>query len=117
MAKPTPSVTSTRPVRRASAGARRPAAAAASRVRWDIPLTTTNLLILAAGIVVIVVGYLLMSTGIADDPLKNEGVWNNSMAITIAPILLGLGYCVIIPFALLYRGKRHDEPQPTPTEG
>jgi hypothetical protein len=105
MAKTTTPVSSTRPVRRTAPGARRSPAAAASNVRWDIPLTKTNLLILGAGIAVIVIGYLLMSTGIADDPLQNKGVWDNAMAVTIAPILLGLGYCVIIPFALLYRRK------------
>jgi hypothetical protein len=105
MAKPTSTSTTTRPVRRNPAPGRRPAAAPASKVRWDIPLTSTNLIILAAGIAVIIIGYLLMSSGIADDPLHNDGVWNNASAVTIAPILLGLGYCVIIPFALLYRRK------------
>lgn len=108
MAKPTPS-SSNRTVRRAPAGsARRAAAAPASKVNWDIPLTSTNIYILLAGIAVIVIGYLLMSMGIADDPLKNQGVWNRPEAVTYAPILLGLGYCVIIPFALLYRKKGTD---------
>jgi hypothetical protein len=101
MAKPT--ATSQRPARRTTPG-RRPATSA-SNIRWDIPLTSTNLILLGVGIGVLIAGYLLMSTGIADDPLKNEGVWNNAMAVTVAPILLGLGYCVIIPFALLYRKK------------
>lgn len=65
-------------------------------------------MLLGVGIAVIVIGYLLMSTGIADDPLNNQGVWNNASAVTIAPILLGLGYCVIVPFALLYRKKGTD---------
>src|SRR5687767_14279443 len=106
MAKPTPSSSSNRPVRRTTTTAtRRPAAAPASRVNWDIPLTSTNIYILLAGIAVIIVGYFLMSLGIADDPLKNQGVWNRPEAVTIAPILLGLGYCIIIPYALLYRKK------------
>ena len=104
MAKPTSS-SSSRPVRRAPGATRRAANAPASNVRWDIPLTRMNIYLLLAGIAVIIVGYLLMSTGIADDPLNNQGVWNDAMAVTLAPILLGLGYCVIIPFALLYRKK------------
>lgn len=115
MAKPTSTVSSTRPVRRTPAGARRTAAAPASNVRWDIPLNTTNLILLGLGIAVIVVGYLLMSTGIADDPLKNQGVWDNAMSVTIAPILLGIGYCVIIPFALLYRGRKAESVETTST--
>jgi hypothetical protein len=110
MAKPTSTAASARPVRRTTVSSgRRPATAPASNVRWDIPLGRTNLLILAAGIAVLILGYVLMSTGIADDPLKNQGVWNNAMAVTVAPILLGLGYCVIIPFALLYRKKGTEE--------
>jgi hypothetical protein len=62
-------------------------------------------MILGLGIAVIVIGYILMGTGIADDPVNNEGVWNSPMAVTIAPILLVLGYCVIVPFAIFFRPK------------
>lgn len=57
----------------------------------------------------IVIGYVLMGTGITDDVANNDGIWNNASSITIAPILLTLGYCVIIPYFIFKRfGK--DEP-------
>lgn len=77
-------------------------------IPWRIPLDRTNYMLLGLGIAVIIVGYLLMSTGIPDDPVNNDGIWNNPMAVTIAPIVLVIGYCVIIPFAIFYRRKGDD---------
>lgn len=64
-----------------------------------------------AGVVVIILGYLVMSSGISDDPATNDGIWNSPAAVTFGPILLGLGYCVIIPFALLYRFNKNQDDQ------
>lgn len=74
-------------------------------IPWRIPLGTTNYIILGLGIAVIILGYVLMSTGNADDPVNNAGIWDNPMAVTIAPILLVIGYCVIVPFAIFFRKK------------
>ena len=59
----------------------------------------TNYLILIVGIVTIIVGYLVMNAGDAVSPLS----------VTIAPIILVIGYCVIIPVGILYRKKRPEE--------
>lgn len=48
-----------------------------------------NTLLLAVGLVVLVGGYLALSRG----------------SITLAPVMLVLGYCVLIPASLLVRGK------------
>ncbi len=53
--------------------------------RWG-PLNT---LCLGAGILSLVVGYLSLSRG----------------SITLAPVLLVTGYCVLIPVAFLVRGS------------
>ncbi|MGQ9604541.1 MAG: hypothetical protein ACUVUU_10110 [bacterium] len=53
-------------------------------------LGKTNLLLMLAGLVVIVIGFMLLGKG----------------SITAAPILLVLGYCVIIPLAIVYRSKK-----------
>jgi hypothetical protein len=42
---------------------------------------------------VIVIGYLVLATG----------------SITLAPILLVLGYCVLVPVAIIYRPRRQQE--------
>lgn len=70
-------------------------------VVWRFPLEKQNLIVIAIGIVVILVGYGLMSTGMSEEPAIPDGKWNNALAVTIAPLLLIIGYCVIIPFGIL----------------
>jgi hypothetical protein len=74
-----------------------------------LPLVRENFLIIAAGIGVILIGYLAMM----------EGSVEGFLPTVVAPILLVLGYCVIIPLGILYRkgwfrfGRRADgEQQP-----
>ena len=66
-------------------------AAAAKKKDEGLPFTKTNYYIFLAGLVAIVLGYVSLAQG----------------SITLAPILLVLGYCVIVPVAILYRGKDH----------
>jgi hypothetical protein len=53
--------------------------------RWGL----WNSLLLGLGVAVLVVGYLALSRG----------------SITLAPVLLVLGYCVFIPASLVLRGR------------
>ncbi len=70
--------------------------------RDDIfPLERENFLILGAGLLTIALGYLALSGN------QVEGF----SQLTLAPILLVIGYCIIIPIGLMYRKKK---PQPTP---
>ncbi|MFN3194331.1 MAG: DUF3098 domain-containing protein [Chlorobiota bacterium] len=71
-----------------------------SNVKWEFPLTRKNYIIAGIGLATIIVGYLLMSTGLGGEYAKVDGTWNNPMAVTIAPLLLVIGYCVIIPMAI-----------------
>jgi len=48
-----------------------------------------NTLLLATGLVVLLGGYVALSRG----------------SITLAPVMLVLGYCVLIPASLLVRGR------------
>ena len=80
-----------------------------SPVSWDIPWGKQNLIGIGIGIVVIIIGYMLMNTAVADEPLTDKSVWNNASATTIAPIILTLGYCVIIPFAIFWRKRGEEE--------
>jgi hypothetical protein len=54
-----------------------------------------NYMIMLVGVVVIIIGYIIMSMGDATSPL----------AVTISPIILFIGYCIIIPVGILYRKK------------
>jgi hypothetical protein len=54
-----------------------------------------NWFIFALGLACIAAGYLFLSLPPVDGPLS----------LTVAPFLLVLGYCVLIPLALLYKPK------------
>ena len=59
------------------------------------PFNKTNYAIFGIGIIVIIIGYLIISF--------NEV---NSMASTrIGPLMLFVGYCVIIPISIIYNKK------------
>ncbi len=60
-----------------------------------LPYSKRNWQVFAAGIGVILLGYILLMQPPVD------GV----MSLSLAPILLVLGYCVIIPIALLLGDK------------
>ncbi|MCK4577531.1 MAG: hypothetical protein KAU50_01995 [Candidatus Marinimicrobia bacterium] len=61
--------------------------------KWEYG--TTNYLIFLAGILDIVLAYIIMALGDT----------NSFQALTIAPIMLVLGYLVIIPAAILYKPR------------
>ncbi len=60
------------------------------------PLERENFIILGIGILVIIAGYIALSGNTV------EGF----SQLTIAPILLVIGYCLIIPFGIMYRKKQ-----------
>ena len=66
----------------------KPRGAAQGSKAEGLPFTKKNYYLFLAALLVIVIGYVALSQG----------------SITLAPILLVLGYCVIIPVAILYRG-------------
>lgn len=68
----------------------------------NIPFTSKNLKIFIAGLLVIGLGYVLLSIPPAD----------GFLSLTMAPILLVLGYCVIIPVSLLLK-----DTSPSPSDG
>lgn len=69
---------------------------------WTMPWTKRELIGLGAGIGVIVVGYLLMSTGLNDDN------WDSPLAVSVAPVVLVIGYCVVIPLAIMLGSFKKD---------
>ncbi|HYQ87903.1 MAG TPA: DUF3098 domain-containing protein [Bacteroidota bacterium] len=65
------------------------------RVDDTFPLERENFIILGVGVLCIVLGYIALSGNTV------EGF----RQLTLAPILLLLGYCVIIPIGIMYRKK------------
>ena len=55
--------------------------------KW--PYGKKNYIVFAAALIVIIIGFYTLSTG----------------SITLAPILLVLGYCVLLPVALIIKDK------------
>ncbi|MBX3043873.1 MAG: DUF3098 domain-containing protein [Candidatus Kapabacteria bacterium] len=77
------------------------------QVLWQLPFEKQNYMILLIGLGTILLGYALMATGITEEPAIPNGKWNNPMAVYIAPTLLVIGYCVIIPFGIIkFFGKK-----------
>lgn len=60
-----------------------------------LPFTKTNYQILVCGIAVIVLGYVALS----------QEPWDGFWPLDVAPILLALGYCVLIPLGILFRKR------------
>jgi|TARA_B110000116_G_scaffold245028_1_gene235843 hypothetical protein len=53
----------------------------------------TNYILFLIGLLTLILGYYLMASGSV----------NSFQSLTLSPILLFLGYIIIIPFALVYR--------------
>ena len=58
-----------------------------------LPFAKQNFMIVGAGLAAIVLGYAAMA----------EGSVEGFLPLVAAPILLLLGYCVLIPLGILYR--------------
>jgi hypothetical protein len=56
-----------------------------------LPFGSKNYIIMGIGLLVIALGYIALAQGPADNPLSR----------TLAPILLTLGYCVLMPLGIL----------------
>ena len=61
----------------------------------SLPFTKENYILLLVGILVIIIGYILMGIGGAYDALS----------LVVSPIVLVIGYCVLIPYAIFYKKK------------
>lgn len=98
--RPMPRQTSARqtPMRRTPASTRAKAKENLPVRPFQMPFDAKNMRIIFAGIATIVIGYLVMYFS----PTMS------TMALTVSPIILLLGYCVIVPIGIMtgIRGKR-----------
>jgi len=62
-------------------------------LKW--PYKTKNYVLFGAGVFVIIVGYLTMYLGEVD----------SLQSLVLSPLLLLIGYLVLIPYALLHRNN------------
>ena len=61
----------------------------------DWSFSSKNYIIFGIGLVMIILGYFVMAMGSV----------NSFQSLTLAPIMLFIGYLIIIPLALIYRDK------------
>ena len=71
-----------------------------------LPFNKSNYQILGGGLLCIILGYIAL----AQEP------WNGTMPLVVAPILLVLGYCVLIPIGILFRRRTSTEGTTQPLE-
>jgi len=69
----------------------------------SLSFNSRNYLLFGIGLIAIIIGYVVMATGET----------YSFQSLTVAPIILLIGYLVVIPIALLYRKKDHTEKSDT----
>lgn len=72
-----------------------------SAVPKELPFGRENMFILAIGLVILVVGYILM----AQPPV--DSFWS----LTLAPIVLMIAYLIVIPYAIMHGHKKNKSEQ------
>ena len=58
----------------------------------------TNYILFVAGLSLVIIGYFFMASGSV----------SSFQSLTLAPIMLFLGYIVVLPISLVYRDKKRD---------
>ena len=64
-----------------------------------------NYILMAVGIIVLAIGYILLAGGGSDDPNVFNPAMFDTRRLYVAPILIVLGFVVEI-VAIMYKGKR-----------
>ena len=62
-------------------------------------LNRKNIILIAIGVLLLVIGFICLATGPADNPVS----------LTVAPLILVVAYVVIIPIGILFKGKKQDK--------
>ena len=69
------------------------------RKEITFPLDKSNIMIIGVGILLLIIGYIFMAENSVDGFLPT----------TVAPILLVLGYCVVIPYGIIKKPAKQKE--------
>lgn len=64
----------------------------------SLPFSKKNYQILGGALVVIAAGYIALA----------QKPWDSAFPLVVAPILLVIGYCVLVPLGILYRDKKEN---------
>ncbi len=66
---------------------------------FSIYWTKENYIYLGIGILTLIIGFYLLSSG----------NWDSSISLNVAPILLVIGYLVVLPLSILFRKKNKNK--------
>ncbi|MDZ7725788.1 MAG: hypothetical protein U5R06_23915 [candidate division KSB1 bacterium] len=69
---------------------------AKKKTQQNKALGTRNYVIFGIAVLLLVAGYVIMA----------QGSTNSAAALTVAPILLVIAYCVLVPIAILLKPKK-----------
>jgi hypothetical protein len=64
----------------------------------DKLFTGSNYKLLGIGIALLAVGYVLLGQG----PVYNHLSWS------VAPVILAVAYCIVLPLVVAYKGKKNE---------
>ena len=62
-------------------------------------LDKKNLILIGIGVLLLVIGFICLATGPADNPVS----------LTVAPLILVLAYLVVITLGILFGGKKQNQ--------
>ena len=62
-------------------------------------LNRKNIILIAVGVLLLVIGFICLATGPADNPIS----------LTVAPLILVVAYMVVIPLGILFTDKKQDK--------
>lgn len=72
---------------------------------FDFVFGKTNYILMVAGIIILVLGYILLSGGGSDDPNTFNPAMFNAQRLYVAPILIVVGFVVEI-FAIMFNPNK-----------
>jgi len=67
----------------------------------------TNYILMIAGLIVLAIGYIMLSGGGSDDPNTFNNAMFDSRRLVVAPILITVGFVVEI-LAIMFKGKKSE---------
>ena len=73
---------------------------------FNIYWEKTNYILFGLGMFLIIIGFYFMG----------QGEWDSSSSLVVSPILLFLGFVVVMPASILYRKKNEAQINPNTTE-
>jgi len=82
-----------------------PSATKENKLNLQLAFGPINYILMVVGIVILAIGYILLSGGGSDDPNIFNPAMFDSRRLTVAPILIVLGFVVEI-FAIMFKGKK-----------